>query len=99
MAAVTRTADSVYVRDSVYVLVTQERTEVTRWRTVWRDRTVHDTIRIHTTDTIVRTETVERVADPTQPPLKRGSTGWAVAAALFLLMAVYIAIKTLSKTH
>lgn len=87
---VSRTMDSIYVHDSVYVYVTTERTEVTRWRTQWRTLTVHDTVREHTTDTIVRTETVEKVVTV---PQKRGNTGWAVALALLAVIAVYMVIK------
>ena len=87
---VSRTMDSVYVHDSVYVYVTTERTEVTRWRTQWRMLTVHDTVREHTTDTIVKTETVEKVVTV---PQKDGSTGWAVALALLAVIAVYMVIK------
>ena len=90
----TSRADSVYVHDSVYVYVTTERTEVTRWRTQWRTLTVHDTVRCHSTDTIVKTETVEKVVTA---PQKGGSTGWAVAFALMAAIAVYTLIKTLLK--
>ena len=82
--------------DSVYVLVTQERTEVTRWRTQWRERTVHDTVVVHTTDTIRETRDVEKVV---QVPTKGSSAGWAVALALMLLIVVYILIKSFSKQH
>ena len=93
---VSRTTDSVVVCDSVYVLVTQERTEVTRWRTQWRERTVHDTVVVHTTDTIRETRDVEKVV---QVPTKGSSAGWAVALALMLLIVVYILIKSFSKQH
>ena len=93
---VSRTTDSVVVHDSVYVLVTQERTEVTRWRTQWRERTVHDTVVVHTTDTIRETETVEKVKTV---PQKGDAAGWIVAAALFILILVYILIKTFLKQH
>lgn len=87
---VSRTMDSIYVHDSVYVYVTTERTEVTRWRTQWRTLTVHDTVREHTTDTIVKMETVEKVVTV---PQNGGNTGWAVALALLAVIAVYMVIK------
>lgn len=87
---VSRTMDSVYVHDSVYVYVTTERTEVTRWRTQWRTLTVHDTVREHSTDTLIRTETVEKVVTV---PQNGGNTGWAVALALLAVIAVYTVIK------
>ena len=94
---VSRTTDSVVVHDSVYVLVTQERTEVTRWRTQWRERTVHDTVVVHTTDT-VRENVVREIENSPLPPSERGM-GWIVAAVLFLLMLVYILITTFLKQH
>lgn len=87
---VSRTMDSIYVHDSVYVYVTTERTEVTRWRTQWRTLTVHDTVREHSTDTLIRTETVEKVVTV---PQNGGNTGWAVALALLAVIAVYMVIK------
>ena len=87
---VSRTMDSIYVHDSVYVYVTTERTEVTRWRTQWRTLTVHDTVREHITDTIVKMETVEKVVTV---PQNGGNTGWAVALALLAVIAVYMVIK------
>ncbi len=87
---VSRTMDSVYVHDSVYVYATMERTEVTRYRTQWRTLTVHDTVREHTTDTIVKAETVEKVVTV---PQKGGSTGWTVAITLLAVIAVYMVIK------
>ena len=90
------TIDSVIVRETVIIREGPDTVAVVRERTVWRERTVHDTVRIHATDTIVRTETVERVVTEARPS-RAGTAGWAVAAALFLLMAVYIAVKTLLK--
>lgn len=86
--------DSVYVHDSVYVYATTERTEVTRWRTQWRERTVHDTVIVNTNDTIIETRCVEKLV---QVPAKGGGAGWAVAIALMLLIVVYILIKTTLK--
>lgn len=90
----TRVDDVTYVHDSVYVIVTAERTEVTRWRTRWRDRTVHDTVMERVTDTIRETNTVEKVV---QVPRKGSGAGWLVAIILFLIIVVYILIKTLLK--
>ena len=87
-----RTADSVFVHDSVFVYVTQERTEVTRWRTRWRERTVHDTVYIRQTDTVRYTQTAEKVVEV---PRKGSGAGWIAALALFAVIAVYILIKAL----
>ena len=89
----TRTTDSVYVRDSIYVREGADTVFLTRWRTQWRTLTVHDTIRETATDTIRETRCVEKVV---QVPAK-GGAGWAVAGALFALMAIYTLIKTLLK--
>lgn len=87
-----RERDSVYVVDSVFVYVTQERVLETRWRTVWRERFIHDTMREHTTDTVRETKYVEKVVEVSA---KRGGAGWAVAITLFVLMVVYIVIKSI----
>lgn len=92
----TRTTDSVYVRDSIYVREGTDTVWMTRWRTSWRERTVHDTVREHDTDTVWETRCVEKVV---QVPTKGSGAGWAVALVLMLLIVVYILIKTLSKQH
>ena len=89
-----RERDSVYVVDSVFVYVTQERVLETRWRTVWRERFIHDTMWEHTTDTVRETKYVEKVVEV---PAKRGGAGWAVAITLFVLMVVSIVIKSILK--
>lgn len=94
MVRETRTTDSVYIHDSIYIREGGDTVWMTRWRTAWRDRIVHDTLREHTTDTIVKIETVQEVVEV---PAKGGGTGWAVAIALMLLIVVYILIKTLLK--
>ncbi len=86
----TRTTDSVYIRDSIYVREGADTVFLTRWRTCWRDRIVHDTVRATVTDTIRETRSVEKVV---QVPTKGGSAGWAVALALLAVIAVYMVIK------
>ena len=88
----TQGRDSIFIHDSVFVRVGGDTVVRERWRTVWRDRAVHDTVRIYAMDTIVKTETVEKTVEAAH---KGGNAGWAVAAALFLLMAVYMLIKHL----
>jgi len=88
--AVSRSVDTVLVRDSVFVYATDRRTEVTRWRTQWRTLTVHDTVRLHTTDTVwrERSETVATAAPPARSARgKNGTVGWL--AALLLAMALF----------
>lgn len=94
--AATHTVDSVHVTDSVYVLITAEKVTETRWRTQWRERTVHDTLRIHTTDTVFVTQTVEKLVEA---PAKGGGAGWGAALALFVLIVVYMLIKSLFKPN
>lgn len=92
----THTVDSVHVTDSVYVLITAEKVTETRWRTQWRYRTVHDTVLKHTTDTVILTQTVEKLVEV---PAKGGSAGWGAALALFVLIVVYMLIKSLFKPN
>ena len=84
--------DSVFVRETVYVRDRPDTVTVERERTVWRDRTRHDTVVVRLTDTVRETVEVERAA-PAPPPAKGGNTGWAVAAALFLLFLACILLK------
>lgn len=91
-----RVTDSVFIHDSIYIHEKGDTVREIRWRTCWRERTVYDTVVERTTDTIVRTETVEKVVEV---PKKGGNAGWAVAVSLFLLIIVYILIKTLLKQH
>lgn len=91
----TSRADSVYVMDSIYVYVTTERTEVTRWRTQWRDRIVHDTVIERHTDTVIRTmETVKESPALAGTPLKRGTRtpgwAWALVGLLAVLVIAHI---------
>lgn len=88
----TSRADSVYVHDSVYVYATETRTEVTRWRTAWRERLVHDTVIEHHHDTVVRTETVERATGSPLParPTRTPPWAWALAATLAGLVVLQI---------
>ena len=88
--------DSVHVTDSVYVLITAEKVTETRWRTQWRYRTVHDTVLKHTSDTVTLTQTVEKLVEV---PAKGGSAGWGAALALFVLIVVYMLIKSLFKPN
>ena len=92
----TRTTDSVFIHDSVYIREGGDTVYMTRWRTCWRDRIIHDTVYDHRTDTIYQSRTEEKTVEV---KAKGGNTGWAVAAALFLLILVYILIKTLLKHH
>lgn len=90
----TRTIDSVHIHDSVYIREGGDTVYMTRWRTMWRDRIVHDTVHEHTTDTIWEMKTEEKMV---QVPTKGSNAGWIVAMAQFLLIVVYILIKTLLK--
>lgn len=89
-----RTTDSVVVRDSIFVRVAADTVTMERWRTLWRERTLHDTVIVRTTDTVHETSTVEKLVEV---PKKGSSTGWLVAIVLFLVIVVYILIKTLLK--
>lgn len=84
------TTDSVYIHDSIYVREAADTVYLTRWRTSWRERLVHDTVHERTTDTILTTREVEKVVEV---PYKGGSAGWVTAAALALLIVVYVLIK------
>ena len=89
-------ADKEYVHDSIYIYVKGDTVRETCWRTLWRERTVHDTVVERVTDTIVKTETLEKVVEV---PRKGSGAGWAVAVALFLLIILYILIKSFLKKH
>ena len=89
-------ADKEYVHDSIYIYVKGDTVRETFYRILWRERAVHDTVIERVTDTIVKTETVEKAVEV---PKKGGNAGWAVAVSLFLLIIVYILIKTLLKQH
>lgn len=91
-----RVTDSVFIHDSIYIHEKGDTVREIRWRTCWRERTVYDTVVERATDTIVRTEAVEKVVEV---PKKGSNAGWAVAVSLFLLIIVYILIKTLLKQH
>lgn len=91
-----RTTDSVFIHDSVYIREGGDTVYITRWRTCWHDRIIHDTVYDHRTDTIYQSRTEEKTVEV---KAKGGNTGWAVAVALFLLILVYILIKTLLKHH
>lgn len=86
----TRTTDSEYIHDSIYVREGGDTVYMTRWRTCWRDRFVHDTVFEHITDTIHETKTEQTVVEV---PTKGSNAGWIVAITLFLLILVYILIK------
>lgn len=96
MVRETRTVDSVYVHDSVYIREAADTVVITRWRTCWRSRFIHDTVHMHVTDTVRETKTEEKTVEV---PAKCGNAGWAVATALFILIIVYILIKTFLKHH
>ena len=88
------TTDSVFIHDSIFIREGGDTVVRERWRTCWRDRIVHDTVRERVTDTIHETNTIEKVVQVS----KKGSfTGWLVAIVLFLIIVVYILIKTLLK--
>lgn len=93
---IVQVADKEYVHDSIYIYVKGDTVRETCWRTLWRERTVHDTVVERVTDTIVKTETVEKVVEV---PRKGDGAGWAVAVALFLLIILYILIKSLFINH
>lgn len=88
------TTDSVFIHDSIIIREGGDTLVRERWRTCWRDRIVHDTVRERVTDTIHETNTVEKVV---QVPRKGSGAGWLVAIILFLIIVVYILIKTLLK--
>lgn len=92
----TRTTDSVYIHDSIYIREGGDTVYMTRWRTKWRDRIVYDTVHEHTRDTILTVRNVKRVV---KVPGKGAYSGWITAAALMLLIVVYVLIKTLLKQH
>lgn len=92
-STVSSTTNTEYVHDSVFVYV-GDTVLITRWRTSWRDRIIHDTVVKHSTDTIHETNDVEKVV---QVSTRGSKAGWIVAMALFLLIVVYILIKTLLK--
>ena len=89
--SLTRTVDSVMVRETVVIRERPDTVTVERERTVWRERIVHDTVREHTTDTIIKTETVEKVVEAT--PAKGVGTGWTVALTLLAVIVLYMVIK------
>lgn len=83
-----------FVHDSIFIREEGDTVVQERWRTCWRDHIVHDTVRERVTDTIHETNTVEKVV---QVPRKGSGAGWLVAIVLFLIIVVYILIKTLLK--
>ena len=91
MHSATRTTDSVYVHDSVFIREAGDTVFFDRWHTCWRDRIVHDTVRSHSTDTVVLTETVEKLVEV---PKKGGNAGWTAALTLLAVIIIYLFLKT-----
>ena len=89
--SLTRTVDSVMVRETVVIRERPDTVTVERERTVWRERTRHDTVTVTRTDTIVKTETVEKVVEV--PRAKGVGTGWTVALTLLAVIVIYMVIK------
>lgn len=93
----TRTIDSVIVRETVVIRDRPDTVTVWHDRTQWRTRIVHDTVRIRTTDTVVRMVEKERIGS-SLPPSQMGerTPGWAwtLAATLAgLIIAQIIRVK------
>lgn len=97
----TRTVDSVIVRETVFIRERPDTVTVWRDRTHWRTRTVHDTVIVRTTDTVVRTERVEVEKETFPPPLLGGgesnrTPGWAwglLGALAFGVIMQIIGVK------
>lgn len=89
--SLTRTVDSILVRETVLIRERPDTVTVERERTVWRERTRHDTVSVTMTDTIRETVTVEKVVEvPAEEP-ESGALGWMAALAMAAILAAHIA--------
>lgn len=93
----TRTVDSVIVRETVVIRDRPDTVTVWHDRTQWRTRIVHDTVSIRTTDTVVRTVEKDRTDAPQPSSQRRKRTpgwAWTLAATLAgLIIAQIIRVK------
>ena len=93
----TRTVDSVIVRETVVIRDRPDTVTVWHDRTQWRTRIVHDTVSIRTTDTVVRMVEKDRTDAPQPSSQRRERTPgwvWTLAATLAgLIIAQIIRVK------
>ena len=85
--SLTRTVDSVMVRETVVIRERPDTVTVERERTVWRERTRHDTVVVTLTDTVIQTVEAEKVETlaplpPSQRATRTPGWEWALAATL-----------------
>lgn len=85
----TRTIDSVIVRETVVIRDRPDTVTVWHDRTQLRTRIVHDTVRIRTTDTVVRMVEKERIGSSLPSSQRRERMpGWAWALAATLAAGI-----------
>ncbi len=97
--SLSRTVDSVIVRETVVIRERPDTVTVERERTVWRERTRHDTVVVTLTDTVIQTVEAEKVETlaplpPSQRATRTPGWAWALAATLAgLIIAQIIRVK------
>ena len=79
--------DSVYIKDSVMVMVKGDTIVKDRWRVVWKEKLIKDTIYVSNTDTLYKvTETERELTKWQRTKMSLGET-----MIIFIIIAVIVA--------
>lgn len=81
--------DSVYVKDSVFLLIKGDTVFRDRWHTVYKDKVIRDTFYVYKTDSIQVPYPVEKKLTGWQT-FKQKTGGFAMAAIVVVLLIVFI---------
>lgn len=79
--------DSVYIKDSVMVMVKGDTIVKDRWRVVWKEKLIKDTIYVSNTDTLYKVMETERELTKWQ----RTKMGLGETMIIFIIIAVIVA--------
>ena len=79
--------DSVYIKDSVMVMVKGDTIVKDRWRVVWKEKLIKDTIYVSNTDTLYKVIETERELTKWQ----RTKMSLGETMIIFIIIAVIVA--------